>query len=118
MGKDRIDELTPREAPLAQLEIELVPPPEFELAERVLEQLFAKIVLRFAEHLLGDATTEADVLAAFLAPHEAAQPRARLARDHELLPGGRGRRHLGADDLDLIAVLQLGPHGREPAVDL
>ena len=41
-----------------------------------------------------------------------------LAGDHEQFPGRWRRLPLGADDLDLVAVLQLGQERRHAAVDL
>ena len=43
---------------------------------------------------------------------------ARLAGDDDRFPGGRRHLRLGADDLDLVAVLQFGHQRHDAAVDL
>ena len=70
------------------------------------------------EGALQDLVAEAGILPAHGGAGGAADRGARLAGDDEGFPGRRRRLALGADDLDLVAVLQLGQQRRHAAVDL
>ncbi len=70
------------------------------------------------EGALEDAGAEARILLADGGARGAADRRPGLAGDHDLLPGGGRHLRLGADDLDLVPVLQLRHQRHDAAVDL
>src|SRR5215510_11817319 len=70
------------------------------------------------EGLVQKRTTELQVLLALARAYEAADRGLGLAGDDEALPGRRRRLRLGCDDLDLVAVGELGPERQHAAVDL
>ena len=70
------------------------------------------------EGALEDLAAEARILPPHRGARGAADRGARLAGDDERFPGRRRRLAVGADDLDLVAVLQFGQERRHAAVDL
>ena len=71
------------------------------------------------EQPLDDAPAEAGILRAHRGARGAADRGARLAGDHDRLPGRRRRRlRLRGDDLDLVAVDEFRHQRRDLAVDL
>jgi len=67
---------------------------------------------------LEDAMAEAGIL---LADRHAGRPAnggARLAGDDDFFPGRRRHLHAGADDLDLVAIVEAGDERHDAAVDL
>ena len=74
--------------------------------------------VRALEGALQDLRAEAGILLADGRPGGASDRGAGLAGDHERFPGRWRRLALGADDLDLVAVLQFGQERRHAAVDL
>ncbi len=67
---------------------------------------------------LQDLRAEAGILLAHGGAGRAPDRGAGLAGHDEGFPGGGRRLALGADDLDLVAVLQFGQQRRHAAVDL
>ena len=70
------------------------------------------------EGAFQDAGAEAGILLAHRLAGGAADGGARLAGDDDRFPGSRRRLGLGADDFDLVAVLEFGDHRHDLAVDL
>ena len=86
--------------------------------EHRFERPLGELLALLAERLLHDRAAEIEILGALLGADEAADAGARLAGDDKALPGRRRRLRLRGDDLDLVAVLQLGAQRHQPAVDL
>ncbi len=89
-----------------------------EQLQRALEHLLRSVQPVLAERLGQRRAAGVQVLLALLQRHVAADARARLAGDGEALPGRGGRAVARGDDLDLVAVLQLGAQRQDAAVDL
>src|SRR5439155_5644194 len=87
--------------------------------QRTLQLLVAEFLLGAREQPLDDAPPEPGILLADRGPRRAADRRPGLAGDDDRLPGG-GRRELRprSEDLDLVAVGELGDERRDLAVDL
>ena len=78
---------------------------------------FDEALADLVEKPLDDFLAEPGILAADRRPRGAADGGARLAGDREPLPGGGRHLRLRADDLDLIAIVELGDKRRMAAVD-
>src|SRR6266446_8116279 len=69
------------------------------------------------ERFLQDRLAEIVILLALLRADETPDARPRLAGDDEALPGRRRGLRLRGDDVDLIAVGELGAQRHQPAID-
>src|SRR5215831_20435708 len=118
LRKCGIDDGAPRCDPLTDRHIEILDGRAVECFQDPFEEPLRKLLTLLTERLLHDGAAEIEVLGALLRADEAADTGARLAGDDEPLPGRRGRLSLRGDDIDLIAVLQLGAQRHQPAVDL
>ena len=118
IGKDLFDDLAAGDNALADGGVEVVHRLELERLEQALQCTLGKFVADHAKTFLHDGAAEVDVLRPLLQTDEAPYAAARLAGDDEALPGGRRRLRLGADDLDLVAVVQKRSQRLHPPVDL
>jgi hypothetical protein len=113
-----VDDLAPGQDAFADRDIEILGRGAVELLQHRLERLLGEILALLAERLLHDGLAEIEVLGALLGADVAADAGARLAGDDKTLPGWRRRLRLRGDDLDLVAVDQLGAQRQQPPVDL
>ena len=89
-----------------------------EAGEHIADQLIGVWPLRPLEGALQDLAAKAGILLAHSRAGRAPDRRARLAGDHHRFPGRRRHLRLRADDLDLVAIMQLGHQRHGAAVDL
>src|SRR3954454_22360470 len=118
MREGSVDDLASGDVPLADRDIEVLDRSAVELLHHGFERPLREVLAVLPERLLHDGAAEIEILGTLLRPDEPAYAGARFAGDDEALPG-RGRLlRLRGDDLDLIAVRQLGAQRQQPAVDL
>ena len=82
-----------------------------------LDQFVGERLARAGEQVLHDAPAELEILRTRRRARRPADRRPRPAGDHDAFPGRRRRRIGVGDDLDLVAVLQLGHQRPLDAVD-
>ena len=109
-----VDEISPRPTDGQHVLDILAGEPRQHRLEAVLQILLAGPL----EGALEDAGAQPGILLADGDPGGPPDRRARLAGDDDRFPGGRRHLRLGADDLDLVAVLQFGHQRHDAAVDL
>src|SRR5438094_9142969 len=103
-----IDGLAAGDDPLPDRDIEVFDRRAVELRQYRFERPLGELVAVLAERLLQDRAAEIEILRALLRADEAADAGARLAGDDKALPGRRRGLRLRGDDLDLVAVRELG----------
>src|SRR5207245_7254487 len=103
-----VSDRAPGNQTLADRDIEILDRGAVEIFEHRLERPLRELLALLAERLLHDRPPEIEILGALLGTDKAADAGPRLAGDDKPLPGRRRRLRLRGDDLDLIAVVQLG----------
>jgi hypothetical protein len=86
--------------------------------QALFQDVLGKLLAGALEGAFEDAMAEAGILLAHRHARGAADRRARLAGDDDMLPGRRRRLRVGAHDLHLVAVLQPRDQRHDAAVDL
>src|SRR5262249_11833011 len=112
----RVDDRASGGEPLANRHVKILDGDSVEVLEHGLERPLGKLLALLAERLLHDCPPKIEILGALLGSDKSANAGARLAGDDKPFPSRRGRLRLRRDDLNLVAVAQLGAQRNHPAV--
>src|SRR5712691_10634114 len=120
LGRQReggVGHFAPGGEPFADGDVKILDRGAMEAGEYGFERPLRKPLALLAERLLHDGAAEIEILGALLGADEAADAGARLAGDDKALPGRRRGLRLRGDDLDLVAIRELGAQRQQPAID-
>src|SRR5215471_20427510 len=106
MRVDGLQDVVGAERATADIGVNIVRPRQAQLPENPFDALVAQLIAFIDEGLFENLASERDMLVTLRVAKIAADFRAGATRHDEALPERRRRLLLGANDLDLIAVLQ------------